>query len=97
MSRLDGDAVYGERLYDLFDEGRDYATDAAPLRAVAMAHRPTTMTWLDVACGTGRHLAGLRTLVQGRRGGHQREAALRPQSQSRRRVPSTGARSELQA
>ena len=59
MSRLDSDAVYGERLYDLFDDRRDYTTDAEHLRALAIAHRPTTMTWLDVACGTGHHLAAL--------------------------------------
>lgn len=58
MSRAD-DSVYAERLYDLFQGDKDYAADVHALRQLVVDHRPKTATWLDVACGTGHHLAGL--------------------------------------
>ena len=59
MSAPTSDAAYGEQLYDLFNDGKDYAADASYLHRLVTAHRPSAKTWLDVACGTGRHLAAL--------------------------------------
>lgn len=59
MSRPDTDTVYAERLYDLFSRDRDYSSEGAYLRTLVISHRPKAATWLDVACGTGRHLASL--------------------------------------
>lgn len=59
MSRRDSEAVYAERLYDLFHRDNDYTADAEYLRALVTSHRPSAATWLDVACGTGHHLAAL--------------------------------------
>jgi len=59
VSRPDTDTVYAERLYDLFSRDRDYSSEVAYLRKLVISHRPKTATWLDVACGTGRHLASL--------------------------------------
>ncbi len=59
MSRLATETAYGQRLYDLFNDEKDYAADAEYLRALVMRHRPKAATWLDVACGTGHHLAAL--------------------------------------
>lgn len=49
------------RYYDLLYAGKDYRSEARQL--VALAHRygrSGGKSWLDVACGTGRHLEFLR-------------------------------------
>lgn len=45
--------------YDLVYGAKDYAGEAARLRALIAALRPGAATLLDVACGTGRHLEHL--------------------------------------
>ena len=47
-------------LYDLFYEWKDYAAEAATVHDIVAAHNPAARTLLDVACGTGVHLAHLR-------------------------------------
>jgi SAM-dependent methyltransferase len=47
-------------LYDLFYEWKDYAAEAAKIRAIVDERAPGARTLLDVACGTGRHLERLR-------------------------------------
>jgi SAM-dependent methyltransferase len=49
------------RVYDLLYDamGRDTAAEAADLDALVQQHRPGAATLLDVACGTGSHLAHL--------------------------------------
>lgn len=48
-------------VYDLLYEaaGKDYGSDAAGLHGLIQARRPGAGTLLDVACGTGAHLARL--------------------------------------
>ncbi|HET8990129.1 MAG TPA: class I SAM-dependent methyltransferase [Acidimicrobiales bacterium] len=36
--------------------GKDYAAESDELVALVARRRPSAMTWLDVACGTGAHL-----------------------------------------
>ncbi|WHT23341.1 methyltransferase domain-containing protein [Crossiella sp. CA-258035] len=52
------------RIYDLVYSGRgkDYASEAKELAALVRARKPGAATLLDVACGTGEHLASLREL-----------------------------------
>jgi len=48
-------------LYDLFYAGKDYAREADRLRALVGEHQRSPGTsLLDVACGTGGHIAFLR-------------------------------------
>jgi SAM-dependent methyltransferase len=49
-------------LYDLIYEaaGKDYAAESADLHDLISARNPTAASLLDVACGTGAHLAHLR-------------------------------------
>lgn len=49
-------------VYDLLyaAAGKDYAAEAADLHALIQSLRPGAATLLDVACGTGAHLAHLR-------------------------------------
>jgi SAM-dependent methyltransferase len=49
------------RVYDLLyaAAGKDYDTEAADLHRLVQDHRPGARTLLDVACGTGAHLARL--------------------------------------
>jgi SAM-dependent methyltransferase len=47
-------------LYDLIYSGKDYETEAADVHAQIMSRKPDARTLLDVACGTGMHLAHLR-------------------------------------
>jgi SAM-dependent methyltransferase len=49
-------------LYDLIYEasGKDYASESAALDALIRERKPRARTLLDVACGTGAHLAHLR-------------------------------------
>lgn len=42
--------------YDDFYAHKDYAGEVDRLRALARERVPAARTWLDVACGTGRHL-----------------------------------------
>ncbi len=49
------------RYYDLLTAGKDYAGETRALRAIVRRYGPgRARTWLDVACGTGRHLEFLR-------------------------------------
>ncbi len=48
------------RFYDAVYGFKDYAGEAAHLRELIEARRPGARTLLDVACGTGKHLAELR-------------------------------------
>jgi SAM-dependent methyltransferase len=47
-------------LYDILYSFKDYQSAASQLHGVIQAERPHARTLLDVACGTGRHLASLR-------------------------------------
>lgn len=47
-------------LYDLFYEGKDYAGEAERVRDLVVERQPSAESLLDVACGTGVHLAHLR-------------------------------------
>ncbi|MGQ0608373.1 MAG: class I SAM-dependent DNA methyltransferase [Chloroflexota bacterium] len=47
-------------LYDLFYEWKDYRAEAEKIREIVASRAPTARTLLDVACGTGSHLAHLR-------------------------------------
>ncbi|MGA7476444.1 MAG: class I SAM-dependent methyltransferase [Thermoplasmata archaeon] len=54
---------YGDlaRYYDGLNAWKDYRAEARRLEAIARRYgRPGRTTWLDVACGTGRHLEFLR-------------------------------------
>jgi SAM-dependent methyltransferase len=48
------------QVYDLLVRSRDYAAAAAQLRSMFYRLFPAATTLLDVGCGTGRHLEGLR-------------------------------------
>ena len=49
------------RFYDPLNAGKDYGAEAARLASLARRYgRSRGRAWLDVACGTGRHLAHLR-------------------------------------
>jgi SAM-dependent methyltransferase len=49
--------LYSAALYDLMHPNLDYETAARNLRLLIDQHRPGAASLLDVACGTGRHLA----------------------------------------
>lgn len=56
--------MYGPfaRYYDAIYEGKDYAREVRFLHHLARRWGPRdARDWLDVACGTGRHLEGLQT------------------------------------
>ncbi len=46
-------------LYDRFYESKDYRGEAERVRDIVLDRRPEARTLLDVACGTGAHLAHL--------------------------------------
>lgn len=49
------------KYYDLLASGKDYGAETRRLEELARAHgRSMGRDWLDVACGTGRHLEHLR-------------------------------------
>jgi SAM-dependent methyltransferase len=48
-------------LYDLEYSFKDYEGECARIDEIARGHSPSARTLLDVACGTGKHLACLRT------------------------------------
>lgn len=50
------------QVYDLIYDlaGKDYTAEADTLASQIREHHPDAVTLLDVACGTGRHLAHLR-------------------------------------
>lgn len=60
------EGVYGEAagVYDLLYDGlgKDYGSEAGRLAELVRARCPGAGTWLDVACGTGRHLERLAGL-----------------------------------
>ena len=47
-------------LYDLFYDWKDYRAEAEKVRDIVASRTPAARTLLDVACGTGSHLAHLR-------------------------------------
>ena len=47
-------------LYDLFYDGKDYRAEAEKIRDIVASRTSAARTLLDVACGTGSHLAHLR-------------------------------------
>jgi SAM-dependent methyltransferase len=47
-------------LYDLEYAHKDYAAEAEQVARIVRARNPEARTLLDVACGTGKHLASLR-------------------------------------
>lgn len=49
-----------QRLYDLVYSFKDYAAEARRLVELIEERRPAARSLLDVACGTGKHLAELR-------------------------------------
>lgn len=48
------------RLYDAIYSFKDYPAEAASMHGLVQARKPGASTLLDVACGTGAHLAELR-------------------------------------
>lgn len=48
------------QVYDLLYREKDYAGEAARIRELVAEHAPDAKTLLDVACGTGVHLAYLQ-------------------------------------
>ena len=48
------------RIYDAVYAWKDYPREAALVHELVQARRPGAATLLDVACGTGAHLAELR-------------------------------------
>ncbi len=63
MTRSKPSQFYGElaKYYDGLNAMKDYRAEAGRLEAIARRYgRPGPTTWLDVACGTGRHLEFLR-------------------------------------
>lgn len=58
---------YDERMSEVYDlvyrgRGKEYAGEAAAIAEIVRARRPSASSILDVACGTGEHLAALRSL-----------------------------------
>ena len=56
------DAMYGRlaHFYDTIHAAKDYAAESAQLHAVIQQSCPGAASLLDVACGTGEHLARLQ-------------------------------------
>jgi SAM-dependent methyltransferase len=48
--------------YDAFNEQKDYAAEVAYVLGQVEALRPAPKRWLDVGCGTGKHVIQLRRL-----------------------------------
>jgi SAM-dependent methyltransferase len=49
--------------YNAFNQGKDYAAEAKYLLDEVRPWQPSPGNWLDVGCGTGEHLAQLKTVV----------------------------------
>jgi SAM-dependent methyltransferase len=47
--------------YNAFNTGKDYAAEAAYILDKVKRWCPAPQTWLDIGCGTGNHLASLRS------------------------------------
>lgn len=58
--------MYGAEVAEVYEDfyvagqGKDYAAEARRLTTLVRRHRPAADSLLDVACGTGAHLAHLR-------------------------------------
>ena len=63
MALTEGDSTYSvaNRLYDRIYSFKDYAGEAARVRELVLERAPGAESLLDVACGTGAHLAELRS------------------------------------
>lgn len=61
MGIYDRHAAWYDALYDA--SGRDPAVDVATLLEIVAREGVTPNSWLDVACGTGRHAAAFRERV----------------------------------
>src|SRR5438874_1340096 len=64
-ARHDSQTMYGKsaRIYDLLYTGsgiKDYAAEVKEIHRIIRESCPAATTLLDVACGTGAHLAALR-------------------------------------
>ncbi|GAB3974255.1 hypothetical protein GCM10029978_055390 [Actinoallomurus acanthiterrae] len=66
------------------DRGKDFDAEARGLAGLIRARFPTARTLLDVACGTGAHLATLRTLFDEVEG---LELSVAMRDVARRRLP----------
>ena len=75
-------------IYDLVytERGKDYADEARQLNVLVRERRPDAVSLLDVACGTGSHLAALRPLFDRVEGAELAEAML---DVARRKLPGT--------
>jgi SAM-dependent methyltransferase len=47
--------------YDAFNEGKDYGAEARYVVGKVKAWQPAPASWLDLGCGTGKHLAFLQS------------------------------------
>jgi ubiquinone/menaquinone biosynthesis C-methylase UbiE len=60
---MKGERMYGPEFAEIYDlvyswwRGKDYATEAAQVTELIRARKPDAASLLDVACGTGVHLA----------------------------------------
>jgi SAM-dependent methyltransferase len=59
-SAADSSFSLSARIYDALYSFKDYAAESSRLHELIQARRPGARTLLDVACGTGKHLAELR-------------------------------------
>ncbi|MGH3939775.1 MAG: class I SAM-dependent methyltransferase [Pseudonocardiaceae bacterium] len=64
-----GDVMYGQQLSEVYEliyrnRGKDWAAEAEAITELIRVRCPGANSLLDVACGTGAHLARFRTLFE---------------------------------